>query len=43
MLYDLVLTSEKSPETNELPPRYEPASVTELTTNILNRDPGQSG
>jgi hypothetical protein len=25
-------------ETNELPPRYEPASVTERTTNILNRD-----
>ncbi|HEY5884051.1 MAG TPA: hypothetical protein VIT88_05155 [Pyrinomonadaceae bacterium] len=24
--------------TNELPPRYEPASVTERTTNILNRD-----
>jgi hypothetical protein len=25
-------------ETNELPPRYEAASVTERTTNILNRD-----
>jgi len=24
--------------TNELPPHYEPASVTERTTNILNRD-----
>jgi hypothetical protein len=24
--------------TNELPPRYEPASVTERTTHILNRD-----
>lgn len=31
-------TSTQSTETNELPPRYEPASVTERTTNILNRD-----
>lgn len=30
-------TSTQSTETNELPPRYEPASVTERTTNILNR------
>jgi len=29
--------STQSTETNELPPRYEPASVTERTTNILNR------
>jgi hypothetical protein len=28
----------KSPETNELPPRYEQASVTERTTNLLNRE-----
>jgi hypothetical protein len=28
---------QQSPETNELPPRYEPPSVTERTTNILNR------
>jgi hypothetical protein len=28
----------RSSETNELPPRYEPGSVTERTTNILNRD-----
>lgn len=27
----------KSPETNELPPRYEPASVTERTTNLLRK------
>lgn len=27
-----------STETSELPPRYEPTSVTERTTNILNRD-----
>lgn len=27
-----------STETSELPPRYEPASVTERTTNILHRD-----
>ena len=31
-------TSMQSTTTNELPPRYEPASVTERTTNILNRD-----
>jgi hypothetical protein len=30
-------TPAQSTETNELPPRYEPASVTERTTNILNR------
>lgn len=28
----------QSTETNEFPPRYEPASVTDRTTNILNRD-----
>ncbi len=28
-----------NPLTNELPPRQTPASVTERTTNILNRDP----
>lgn len=27
----------KSPETNELPPGYEPASVTERTTNLLHK------
>lgn len=27
----------KSPETNELPPRYEPTSVTERTTNLLRK------
>jgi hypothetical protein len=27
----------KSPETSELPPRYEPASVTERTTNLLRK------
>lgn len=27
----------KSPETNELPPKYEPASVTERTTNLLRK------
>jgi hypothetical protein len=27
----------KSPETNELPPRYEQASVTERTTNLLHK------
>ena len=32
-----VESSTQSTETNELPPRYEPASVTERTTNILNR------
>jgi hypothetical protein len=32
-----VESSTQSSETNELPPRYEPASVTERTTNILNR------
>jgi hypothetical protein len=31
------LAETPSPKTNELPPRYEPASVTERTTNILNR------
>jgi len=31
-------TPMQSTATNELPPRYEPASVTERTTNILNRD-----
>lgn len=31
-------TSMPANATNELPPRYEPASVTERTTNILNRD-----
>lgn len=34
----LAETPAQSTETNELPPRYEPASVTERTTNILNRD-----
>lgn len=33
----LVEFSTQSTETDELPPRYEPASVTERTTNILNR------
>jgi ABC-type multidrug transport system fused ATPase/permease subunit len=33
----LVEFSNQSAGTNELPPRYEPASVTERTTNILNR------
>ena len=33
----LVESPAPSTETNELPPRYEPASVTERTTNILNR------
>jgi hypothetical protein len=28
---------EQSTETNKLPPRYQPSSVTEHTTNILNR------
>jgi hypothetical protein len=28
----------RSPETSELPPRYEQASVTERTTNLLNRE-----
>ena len=27
----------KSPETSELPPRYDPASVTERTTNLLRK------
>ena len=31
-------TSMPSTATNELPHRYEPASVTERTTNILNRN-----
>jgi ABC-type multidrug transport system fused ATPase/permease subunit len=30
-------TPEQSTKTNELPPRCEPASVTERTTNLLNR------
>jgi len=34
----LVELSPPATETNELPRRYEPASVTERTTNILNRD-----
>jgi hypothetical protein len=33
----LVEFPEQSTETNELPPRYEQGSVTERTTNILNR------
>ncbi len=34
----LLELSRPASETNELPPRFEPASVTERTTNILNRD-----
>jgi zinc ribbon protein len=34
----LVDSSAQSTERNELPPRYEPGSVTEHTTNILNRE-----
>jgi hypothetical protein len=30
-------TPEQPTKTNELPPRYEPASVTERTTNLLDR------
>ena len=35
---DATLPFEQSSTTNELPPKYEPASVTERTTHILNRD-----
>jgi hypothetical protein len=35
---DAKLHSDQSGVPNELPPHYEPASVTERTTNILNRD-----
>jgi len=34
----LLELSRPATETNEFPPRFEPASVTERTTNILNRD-----
>lgn len=37
LLAQSIETPEQPTETNELPPRYEPASVTERTTNILNR------
>ena len=32
------LADEQMAPTNDVPPRYEPGSVTERTTNILNRD-----
>ena len=35
---DVTLPLEQKATTNGLPPHYEPASVTERTTNILNRD-----
>ena len=35
---DAPLHLDQSSSTNELPPHYEPASVTERTTNILNRN-----
>jgi len=35
---DATLLLDQPGTTNELPPKYEPASVTERTTHILNRD-----
>jgi len=35
---DATLQLDQPGTTNELPAHYEPASVTERTTNLLNRD-----